>query len=208
MNAILLAQTVPGAGREEIYLFLALGLLGLALVLMILELFVPSAGALAVMTGVSAVASIASMFVYDATWGGVYLAILCGGSPFALLLIFKVWSKTPIAHRMILQEDADGNKRTDHDGDDSQSNPSIASAGSAAKATARQLAPYIGREGVAITTLRPVGFIRIDRARLEAVAENGFIAEGTKVVVVDALEGQLKVREHLELSSDSPTKLL
>lgn len=199
-----IAQAAPAAGREEIYLFVAIGLLGLAIILLILELFVPSAGALSVMTGVSAVASIASMFAYDATWGGVYLAILCGGSPLALLLVFKVWSKTPIAHRMILKEDVDGNKRLDDDGDDESANSSVATSGSAAKTTARQLAAFVGRDGVAITTLRPVGFVRIDGARLDALAENGFITEGTRVKVIDALDGQLKVREY-QVDSSEPS---
>ena len=198
----LLAQTAPVTGREEIYLFVAIGLLGLAIFLLVLELFVPSAGALAVMTGVSAVGSIASMFVYDVTWGGVYLAILCGGSPIVVLLVFKVWSKTPIAHRMILKEDADGNKKHGDEGDDESANTSVSTSGSAAKNTARQLAAFVGREGIAITTLRPIGFIRIDGGRLEALAENGFIAEGTSVKVVDALDGQLKVRELPFASTD------
>ena len=142
-----LAQTAPAAaaGQEEIYFFVAIGLLGLAIILLVLELFVPSAGALAVMTGVSAVGSVASMFVYDVTWGGVYLAVLCAGSPIVLLLVFKIWSKTPIAHRMILKEDADGNKRTADDGDDESANTSVATSGSAAKTMARQLATFVTR---------------------------------------------------------------
>lgn len=200
----LLAQTAPAAtaGREEIYLFVAIGLLVLAIVLLVLELFVPSAGALAVMTGVSAVGSIASMFVYDVTWGGVYLAILCGGSPIVLLLVFKIWSKTPIANRMILKEDADG-KKQGADQDDESANTSVGTTGSAAKSTARQLAAFVGREGVAVTTLRPVGFVRIDSTRLDAIAENGFISEGTKVKVIEVLEGQLKVREQIAVPSDA-----
>ncbi len=194
-SSSLLAQAAPTAPREEIYLFLALGLLGLAFVLMLLELFVPSAGALAVLTGVSAVASIASMFVYDTTWGAVYLAIVCGGSPFALLLVFKIWSKTPIANRMILKEGADGAGRLTEDGDDVPNHPTNSTVGTVAQATARHLRQFIGRDGVALTTLRPVGFVRIDGARLDALAENGFIPEGAQIIVLEVVEGQLKVRE-------------
>jgi membrane-bound serine protease (ClpP class) len=202
MMISLLAQVAPAAipGREEIYFFVAIGLFGLAIILLVLELFVPSAGALAVMTGVSAVGSVASMFVYDVTWGGVYLAVLCAGSPIVLLLVFQIWSKTPIAHRMILKEDADGNKRT---ADDESSNTSVATSGSAAKTMARQLATFVGHEGVAVTTLRPIGFVRIDGARFDALAENGFISEGSKVKVIEVLEGQLKVREQKIDSSDA-----
>lgn len=93
----LLAQTAPAAaaGREEIYFFVAIGLLALAIILLVLELFVPSAGALAVMTGVSAVGSVASMFVYDVTWGGVYLAVLCAGSQSFFCLSLRFGRKLP-----------------------------------------------------------------------------------------------------------------
>lgn len=187
-------QAAPAPAREEIYLFLSLGLLGLAIILLILELFIPTAGALSVMTGVSSVASIASMFVYDTTWGGIYLAALCAGSPIVVVLIFKVWSKTPIAHRMILRQDADGQTKSDDD-DHGSANPSVSTVGSSAKSMSRQLAPFIGRSGIAVTTLRPIGFIRIDGTRMEALAESGFIAEGASIRVIDVLEGQLKVRE-------------
>lgn len=195
MMLSMLAQVAVAPPREEIYLFLSLGLLGLAIILLILELFIPSAGALSVMTGVSAVASIASMFVYDTTWGGIYLAVICAGSPIAVVLIFKVWSKTPIARRMILHQEADGQKKPVDDDDHGSANPSVSTAGSAAKSMSRQLAPFIGRSGVAATTLRPVGFIRIDGARMEALAESGFVSEGASITVIDVLEGQLKVRE-------------
>ena len=209
MNAmipILLAQSSAPGGREEIYFFVALGLLGLAIVLLILELFLPTAGVLSVLTGVSAVASIASMFAYDVTWGAVYLAILCAGSPIVLVLVFKVWSKTPLARRMVLKEDADGTRHPVEEGDDARTNPSIGATGSAARSTAQQLALLVGHSGIAATTLRPVGFIRIDGARIEGVAESGFIAQGAAVKVIDALEGQLRVREVPQSHPDDPAR--
>ncbi|MSR44413.1 MAG: hypothetical protein EXS15_03520 [Phycisphaerales bacterium] len=190
-----LAQSTAAAGREEIYLVVSIGLLGLAVALLLLELFIPSAGVLSILTGVSAVASVASMFAFDVTWGGIYLAALCAGSPVVLILVFKVWSKTPIAKRMILTEDADGKRHRADDGEEGHMNPSVASTGSAASATARQLAKLVGRKGTATTTLRPVGFIRIDESRIECVAESGFIRQGASVVVIDTLDGQLRVRE-------------
>jgi membrane-bound serine protease (ClpP class) len=57
------------------------------------------------------------------------------------------------------------------------------------------LAAFVGKHGVAATTLRPVGFVRVEGARLDAVAESGFIEAGRAVRVLEALEGQLKVRE-------------
>ncbi len=197
-SLIVAQQAVPV--RDDIYLFVSLGLLGLALVFLVLELFIPTAGVLAILTGVAAVASIASMFVYDSTWGGIYLVIVCAGSPIAVVLAFKVWSKTPIANRMVLRGGADGSPPAPQ-GDEPPTDLSRATRGMAARATATHLCAFVGRSGIAATTLRPVGFVRIDGARLDAVAENGFIEAGRSVSVIEALEGQLKVRE--ESSADS-----
>lgn len=193
--ATLIAQAPPVAPHEEIYLFVSLGLLGLALVLLVLELFVPTGGVLAVMVGVAAVASIASMFAYDTTWGGLYLVALCAGSPLIVILIFKVWSKTPIANRMVLRSDADGHRRAHGDDETGEADPSRGTIGAVARTTDAQLKPLVGRMGEAVTTLRPIGFIRVDGVRIEAVAESGFIQEGCRIAVIEANEGQLKVRE-------------
>lgn len=193
--ASVVAQAPAPSAPEDIYLFVSLGLLGLGIVLMVLELFIPTGGVLAVMVGVAVVASIASMFAYDPTWGGVYLAILCAGSPLVLVLIFKIWSKTPIARRMVLKSDADGIAHAIDDGDPTGSDPSRGGIGASAKSTAVQLRALIGCDGTSVTTLRPVGFVKIGQTRIEAIAESGFIAEGHGIVVIDAFEGQLKVRE-------------
>ncbi len=195
MFTLQLSQLAQAPPREEIYLFVALGLLGLAIALLLLELFVPSGGVLAVMTGVSAVGSIASMFAYDVNWGGIYLAVMCAGSPIVVLLVVKLWSKTPIANRMILKEDADGPRRHAADDERTADNPAVGRSGVVATASARQLAALVGHEGTTLTTLRPVGFVRVDGLRLDAVAENGVIAVGVAVTVIDAIDGQLRVRE-------------
>lgn len=193
--ALVLAQQAAPAS-DDVYLLVSLGLLALAIVLLVLDLFIPTAGVLAILTGVAAVASIASMFVYDATWGGIYLVIVCAGSPLAVILAFKVWSKTPIANRMVLKGGADGAAESHGRGaDEAATDLSRATHGVAARATAAQLAAFVGKHGVAATTLRPVGFVRVEGARLDAVAESGFIEAGRAVRVLEALEGQLKVRE-------------
>jgi len=190
----LLQGAAAAAPREEVYLFVALGLLALSLVLLVLELFLPTGGALAIMTGVAAVASVASMFIYDAVYGAVYLALLCAGSPVVLLLVFKAWSHTPIARRMILQQGADGANLGDVTHTEG-ADPSVAARGKVAAAVSARLTGLVGRSGVAVTTLRPIGFVRVEGQRLDAIAESGYITEGAAVDVIEVFEGQLKVRE-------------
>lgn len=45
-------------------------------------------------------------------------------------------------------------------------------------------ARYLGREGIAVTPLRPVGIVEIDGERIEAVTEGQYIAAGSRVRVV------------------------
>jgi membrane-bound ClpP family serine protease len=95
---------------------------------------------------------------------------------------------------MILQQGADGAS----DGDAMRTegaDPSVAARGKAASALTARLAELVGRSGTAVTTLRPIGFVRIDGQRLDAIAEGGFITEGAAVDVIEVFEGQLKVRE-------------
>ncbi len=51
---------------------------------------------------------------------------------------------------------------------------------------------WIGKAGVAVTDLRPVGIAHIDRERVDVVCEEGFLPQGTDVVVVRD-EGYRKV---------------
>ena len=52
----------------------------------------------------------------------------------------------------------------------------------------------VGEHGVADSALRPVGFVRIDGERLDAIAEGEMIEAGTPIEVVNAYDNQLKVR--------------
>lgn len=156
------------ADPDTLYLFVSLGLLGLAVVLLVMELLIPSGGALAVATGVSAVASVVAMFAYDITWGAVYLAILCVAAPVAGIAIMKLWINTPVGRRMVLSD---------------------AAGGGGARAVA------VGDEGMTLTVLRPVGTVRIGPARLDGLAESGFIDVGRRVVVTELIDGNAKVRE-------------
>ncbi len=55
------------------------------------------------------------------------------------------------------------------------------------------VAVYIGREGIAVTPLRPSGKIEIDSEQFDAVSTRGFIEEGTPVKVIRHENAQLYV---------------
>lgn len=152
-------------------------LLGVGLVLAFLELFVPTAGLLAVATAVCLVASVVAFFMHSATWGFAALVAYSAGAPFAVVFGFKLWSRMPIARRMVL-----GDAR---DADPDAPAPAAAAAGAPVKA---------GDAGVALTALRPVGFARFGSERIEVVADLGMIEPGTEVVVTEASAARVAVR--------------
>lgn len=52
------------------------------------------------------------------------------------------------------------------------------------KATPDHLDQLLGKEGVSVTDLRPVGFATIDAKRVDVVSDSGIIPRGTTVKVV------------------------
>ena len=59
----------------------------------------------------------------------------------------------------------------------------------AAEEQAAPSGPWVGKEGVAVTALRPAGFIESEGTRLNVVSSGEFIEKGTPVVV-SGMEGK------------------
>ena len=77
--------------------------------------------------------------------------------------------------------------------DESSEEVSVASQLSRAQEL-QALRALIGSEGTAVSDLRPVGKVRIEGERLDALAESGMIEAGTPVVVTTVYDNQIKVR--------------
>ena len=59
----------------------------------------------------------------------------------------------------------------------------------------QEILNYVGREGVAVTDLRPSGYIEIDGKQLDAEAKEGYINKGGKVIVESVRSINLIVRK-------------
>jgi membrane-bound serine protease (ClpP class) len=70
-------------------------------------------------------------------------------------------------------------------------------------ASASRRPDLVGREGVAMTDLRPAGTVLIGEERVDAVSESEWIEDGTDVRVV-ASEGYRLVVRPLRLEEDEP----
>jgi membrane-bound ClpP family serine protease len=113
------------------------------------------------------VGGIACCFAINQYLGLAALAGTAIASPFAFAAAMKVWPRTPIGRRMVLQP-----------------------------VESRLQPPLIrlGEVGVAISELRPMGTCQFGDERVEVRSDLGMIPPGAKVKVVNIDAGRLIVR--------------
>ncbi len=148
---------------------------GLALVLFLVELFIPSGGLIGIAASICLIAGVMFLFKINTQLGLIGAIVCLAALPFGAALVIKVWPQTPIARMLTLQ------------------NPEPRSVDAPAEGP-QQSQVKIGAVGQALTELRPVGACLIDGHRLDCLAERGLIPAGSKVRVVQIDGMQIKVR--------------
>ena len=107
-------------------------------------------------------------------------------TPIVLVFGFKLWINSPLASRMVLGGDVEGNSDGPPD--------TPGTSGHARSRWHEELRQLIGVQGVTITALRPVGVVKINGRRVDAMAESGIVEANTPVVVTDVYDNQIKVK--------------
>ncbi|MFN0012353.1 MAG: NfeD family protein [Phycisphaerales bacterium] len=162
-------------------LYWGLALLGLALLLTIIEVFVPTAGVLAVTALVVAISAVVCLFRYSAAWGMIGSLIVIVGGPAAFVIGLRIMPNTPLGRKLVLNTPrADGSS-----GDDGSPAPAAA---------ANALAALVGKQGTVASDLRPIGSVTIDGRRYDAISESGMVRAGTAVRVWSVEGSELRVR--------------
>lgn len=162
----------------EAYLYWGLALLAVALLLIVVEVFVPSGGVLAVLAALVGIAGVIALFMHSTSWGLIGTLTLCIAAPAAFAFWVKVWPHTHFGRVMM------GEKSLDQ----------VEAERLAAEEERRKWLALVGKEGLAVTDLRPVGVIRIDGQRYDALAETTMITAGQKLKVTVVEGTQIKVR--------------
>ncbi len=158
----------------------ALICMGVAVVLFIVELFIPTGGIASVLCAIAIVAAVVLAFFSDTTFGMIGLICALLAVAVAPFVVTKIMPDTPIARILTLHNDpmSDAHKK-----------------GIAGTETAATSSALVGQRGKAMTDLRPVGTCMIENQRRDCLAEGGVILAGRKVEVVAADGMQIKVRE-------------
>jgi membrane-bound ClpP family serine protease len=164
----------------ETLLLWGFGLLGLAVLLGVIEILVPSGGIIAVLSGVAVIASLIFFFRYDTTWGLMATLAVLVLAPVAVGFAIKVYPSTPIGRRMILGGGDLQEQIVEHE--------------QQRKQLEQERTALIGQQGRTLADMRPVGSVRVGDRKIEAVAEDGFIARGSTVRVTGVDGASIRVR--------------
>jgi membrane-bound serine protease (ClpP class) len=140
-------------------------ILVVALAVISVEMFVPSAGLLAILAGTLLVSSIILAFMHSLL-AGVGMTIAIGLLlPIMFLVFVNVWPNTPIGRRVLLKRLEEDDVRLKGEFYDDQKN-------------------LVGKTGIARSKMIPSGQIVIDGRKYDAVSEGLPIEQGDHVQVV------------------------
>jgi membrane-bound serine protease (ClpP class) len=144
--------------------FWAFLLLGVGLVFILLEVFFPSFGLLGTIAAGALIAGAVFAYRGDAGLFGIYLLLVFVLGPVVTTIGLKIFPKTPFGRAMTL-----GGSTFD---------PRDAASGS------RELDALLGREGLALTPLRPAGKALIDERRIDVLTRGELLDADTRVRVL------------------------
>ena len=148
-------------------------LVGCALV--VLEVFIPSGGIIAILSAVALIAALVMAFQESATTGPMvgffFAAVTLFAVPSLVALAFKYWPKTPMGKAFL------GELPTEADVLPEDSRRAL-----------------IGRVGVARTKMLPSGAVEIDGQMIDAVTQGQAIEPGTYVVIAEVRANRVVVR--------------
>jgi len=151
---------------------LPIALLMVSFALIVVEVFIPSFGALTIMAIAALVGAVLLGFEESTTLGWSLVGTSVLGVPIVLVLSFKVFPGTPLGKHMILS------------GPKSHPEP----------ATRSDRTDLVGREGVARSALRPSGTADFDGERLDVVTRGELVDAGCRIRVIENRGNRIVVR--------------
>lgn len=153
----------------------AVALLAFGMLIVIVEMFLPSGGVLAVIATSAVVASIVMAFRHSSEAGVGFMAIAVLGTPLLLALGFKIWPRTPLGRRILLDVPT---------GDDVLPDPGMR----------KQLRELVGRIGTVKSLMLPGGPVMVEGVSYDALSEGTAVQPGQRVKVIEIRGTRIVVR--------------
>lgn len=167
-------------------------LLVLAAMVIVAEMFIPSAGLLGVVATILVVSGIVLAFLHSLQAGTIVLVATVLAVPALLMMLVKIWPNTPIGRRIML-----GTPRPEDILPDPEESD--------------RLRGLVGQRGIATTAMLPSGMVRIEGRIYDAVSEGFSIDRGQEVRVVAVRFNRVYVQPHdpaEDLATDFRSDLL
>ena len=155
-------------------------LLAAALLLVFLEIFIPSAGLIQLLSLGMLVASLWSAFAVSTMTGFVFLTIALALLPIVVLSAASIWPHTWLAQYFMLTP-PNSEETLLRRNDDSPFS---------------ELQGYVGQVGRSLTDLRPGGTIEVNGQPIDAITDEGYLAAGLPIRVIGIKQAQLLVRKY------------
>lgn len=151
-------------------------LLLLGLLLVMVEVFIPSGGVLGFLSITSLVAGVILAFYHrGAEVGFLFLTVTAVALPVTLMMAFRWWPKTPMGRRILLDVPKSEEVLPD-------------------SPERRWLRQMVGRVGVAKSLMLPSGAIEVDGHTIDALTEGTPIEAGQRVRVIAVRGNRALVR--------------
>lgn len=160
-------------------LLLPIGLLVAGMVLLVIEVFIPSFGVLTLSSVCCLVLALVFGFGESAALGWTLSGVCILGIPTLLIVSFRLFPKTSIGRHMILS------------GPESHPEPATRSARD----------DLIGKTGTTLSTLRPSGIAEFGGERLDVITRGEMVDAGTAVLLIETRGNRFIVRQ-ADLPSD------
>ncbi len=176
----ILAQSAQGtgpnaaqSGNHDLLIIWAVALMGLAITLFLIEVFLPTGGIVGFLSVAAAIASIVLFFWFNTTVGLIALLLTLVATPFLLMYSIKIAPHTPLFRMLVLDHDEAVEPPMEE-----QPTQGVT----------------VGATGTAVTDLRPVGACLIDGHKADCLAVGPQIERGQHVEVIGRSGPQWRVR--------------
>jgi len=156
---------------------------GVGLLLVLVEVFVPAGGIIGVAGLVAIIGSVSAAFSAHGTGAGAAVLLFATiGTPVVIMLALKLFPTSIVGKWLILRTSL-GDPASGEDGESGEG----ASAGA-----------WVGQAGVALTDLRPTGTARIGERKLSVVSSGEYIERNSPLVVLKHEGSRVVVRRSLD----------
>lgn len=151
-------------------------LIGLGIVLMLMEMFLPTGGICFLLSLACFMGGVAISFIYgDSQTGIITLLVVFVAVPLVMVGWFRIWPESMMGKRLIPKDDED---------------TSVANMPGNV-----QLEELRGRIGKTVSALRPSGIVEFDGKRVDCITEGMMVEPDRWVRCIDVRAGRVLVRE-------------